>query len=86
MKIETKFEVGQKVFIISMGNIQEKVINKISIESYVNITHRLKTYIRYIMEGGLNTGESEVFATKEDAVVEWLSQQNIDILIIKGKI
>ena len=86
MKIETKFEVGQKVFIISMGNIQEKVINKISIESYVNITHRLKTYIRYIMEGGLNREESEVFETKEDAVVGWLSQQNIDMLIIKGKI
>lgn len=84
MKIETRFEVGQKVFTIFMGNIQEKVINKISIESYVNITHRLNTYIRYIMEGGLNKEESEVFATKEDAVVEWLSQQNIDMLIIKG--
>ena len=80
MKIETKFEVGQKVFTIISGNIQEKVVEKIVIESGI------KTYVGYRMGCGIHKGEADVFETKEDAVVGWLSQQNIDMLIIKGKI
>ena len=79
MKIETKFEVGQKVFIIASGNIQEKRIVDISIKI------RNTTSITYETEGFFRE-ESSLFATKEDAVVAWLSQQNIDMVIIKGKI
>ena len=79
MKIETKFEVGQKVFIIASGNIQEKRIVSISIK-IANMT-----YINYEV-AGFDREESALFETKEDAVVVWLSQQNIDMLIIKGKI
>ena len=79
MQIETKFGVGQKVFIIASGNIQEKVIVSISIK-IANMTH-----INYEV-AGFNREESTLFETKEDAVVAWLSQQNIDMVIIKGKI
>ena len=79
MKIETKFEVGQKVFIIASGNIQEKRIVDISIKirNTISITYETEGFFRE---------ESSLFVTKEDAVVAWLSQQNIDMVIIKGKI
>ena len=79
MQIETKFEVGQKVFSIISGDIQEKVIVSISINiaSMTRIVYEVAGWIRE---------ESALFETKEDAVVAWLSQQNIDMLIIKGKI
>ena len=79
MLIETKFEVGQKVFIILSGNIQQKVIVsiKISIASMLHITYEVS---------GFDRAESEIFKTKEEAIIGWLSKQDVDMLIIKGKL
>ena len=73
MKVETRFNVGDKVFIVN-ERIEEKVIKNISIEA--NSWKSDSTYIEYefehdsmaVISGIINRPQDEVFATVEEAL------------------
>lgn len=91
MLIETKFEVGQNVFALRSGNVEEfKVIeikvhlmeNKTEIWSQIMYKASSLQHVSYIAD----FSEDKLYVIKEEAIIEWLSKQNVDMLIIKGKL
>lgn len=73
MKIETKFDVGQKCFIMQANKIVETTIKEISIYVYrdnpcqennvPHIRYGIKSYL-----GELSLTESDMFKTKEELI------------------
>lgn len=66
MKIETKFEVGQKVFILIGTKLIEKEIH--SIKAEIEKDDKITINIFFFDENGncILKNESEVFATKDE--------------------
>lgn len=60
MKIETKFEVGQKVYHLKNNKVNVLEIDKIRIE--INLSVK----IIYICQIDYEVKENEIFASKED--------------------
>ena len=71
MKIETKFDIEQKVFFIYRGDICHGKIKGIAIKKYGIIY-----YIRYF-DKDIFRNQEELFASAEEAAKYWLHKQEI---------
>jgi hypothetical protein len=75
MNIETKFNLGDKVWFVKHENILEMTIWKI------NIQNKRNTLIEIIYTGNACTGgtfvenESQVYKTKEECTTDWFERQ-----------
>jgi len=83
--VETKFDIGQKVYIekygeIRVGSIQRAtiVMEKDSIK-IVYITCGLSDGLGTATAGGEQYVEEDMYYTKQEAVEAWLSKQNMTI-------
>ena len=91
MVIETKFEVGQKVFALRSGNVEEFKVIEIKVHLMKNKTE-IWSQIIYKLSSLQHCSciadfsEDKLYETKEEGIIEWLSKQNVDILILKGKL
>jgi hypothetical protein len=78
MKFETKFNLGDEVFIVTRGIEQRKIAG-------IRLTHN-STYhkqVIYTLSGrGDEIVEDKVFASKAEAAKAWLSEQDITCGII----
>lgn len=91
MLLETKYEFGQKVFVSRGSNIEECIIKGIVTNTFTNRdTIFTQVYYKVGRIGIIGILgeyiEASVFTTKEQAVIYWLEQQNLDMPIIKAKI
>jgi hypothetical protein len=86
MKIETKFNIGDEIFILNGGSINYKIINGIDIscsqtnsitEEKANI--KTATTITYRLNG-ISAREDSCYETREEAARRWLKQQGISDL------
>lgn len=80
MKIETKFNIGDEIFILNGGSIEHRRINGIKIDcSQVNpITNasiKTATIITYLLNG-ISAKEDSCYEKKEDAAKHWLRKQD----------
>ena len=91
MLIETKFEMGQKVFALRSGNVEEFKIIEIKTTVYETKTEIYKQIVYKTSSTQhisciSDFSEDKLYTTKEEAIIEWVSKQDVDILIIKGKL
>jgi hypothetical protein len=77
MKIETKFNAGDKVWFNHCDNITSKTVFSITVIQYA---YNTELSIQYKM-GSENyatiVNESKVFATKQECAEAWLNKQGI---------
>jgi len=80
MKIETKFDVTQKVFFLSVNEVKEAPIIRITVEAFNSLNEKNPAYaptwegdcahnmhvIKYKTFGGYTLPEDRLFATKEE--------------------
>ena len=64
MKIETKYDVGQEVFMLKNNKVKNLEISKIEIEIKTGYDYPL-TEITYILMHEFPVKEEQIFATKE---------------------
>jgi len=72
MKIETKFNVGDTVYYLSV-KIQEAVINSIEL----NVDNAEEISVTYCSCGGNYFDEKELFTTPKEAAEQWLKNNSI---------
>jgi len=73
MKIETKFDIGQKVFFIYKGNIGHGKVDSIAIKKY-----GIVYYIKYFDED-IFRNQKEIFASPTEAAQHWIHKQEIEL-------
>lgn len=80
MKIETKFNVGQTVFVISYNEIKSFTVYKIVSTSHEGRTSHSYTTNPYDRQN-IKTSyfENSVYGSKEEAAKAWLEQQGLAI-------
>jgi len=74
MKIETKFDIEQKVFFVYKGDICHGKINSIAIKK-----HSIVYYIRYF-DKDIFRYQEELFASAEEAAQYWLHKQKAELV------